>query len=58
MIKLCAITLGMSLFATSAFALMGFLEDEFTNGSLKYCYYSNGVVITVKSYKLCPISIE
>ena len=43
---------------TSALALKGFIRDEWTNGNKKYCEYSNGVIITIKSYKLCPLSID
>ena len=36
-----------------------YLEDEKDLGNgYKICIYSEGVRITVPSYKLCPISIE
>lgn len=42
--------------STSAFAVFGTLVSETINGSLKYCKYSNGVVITIKSYEVCPVT--
>lgn len=46
------------LFSASAFAVTGYLQGEQTNGMLKYCKYSNGVIITVNSFELCPLSIN
>lgn len=43
---------------SNAYALKGFLEGESSSGMNKYCQYSNGVIITVKSHKLCPLSID
>lgn len=48
----------LSLSTNSAFAVVGIIDEEWTNGSLKYCSYSNGVIITIKSYKLCPVTIR
>ena len=42
--------------SASAFAVFGTLVSETINGSLKYCKYSNGVVITIKSYEMCPVT--
>ena len=42
----------------SAFALKGFLESESENGTLRYCKYSNGVIITISSPKICPLSVD
>ena len=42
--------------SASAFAVFGTLVSETVNGSLKYCKYSNGVVITIKSYEVCPVT--
>ena len=53
---LAATLIAMS--ATNAMALKGFLDDEWTKGNKKYCEYSNGVIITIKSYKLCPLSVD
>jgi hypothetical protein len=53
---LAATLIAMS--ATSAVALMGFKKDEWTNGSNKYCEYSNGVIITISIISLCPLSIN
>ena len=44
------------LFSMSAFAIYGTLQSSTIEGANKYCKYSNGVIITIKSYKLCPIS--
>lgn len=48
--------IAMSICA-SAWAF-GSLVGEQVNGSVKYCKYSNGVIITVNSYELCPITIN
>lgn len=42
---------------TSAFS-MGFLQGQSTNGMLRYCKYSNGVIITINIVELCPLSID
>jgi len=43
----------------SAQGRMVFLESERDLGNgFKLCVYTEGVTITVASYKLCPISIE
>lgn len=34
----------------------GYIKSQSVNGSLKYCNYSNGAVLTVASYALCPNS--
>ena len=46
------------LLCASAFAAFGALEKEWVKDSLKYCKYSNGVILTVKAYELCPITID
>ena len=48
----------ISTFATSAAAITGFKKDEWVSGQHKYCEYTNGVIITIKSYKLCPLSVD
>lgn len=40
---------------TSAFAAI--LVDEHIDGEWKHCVYSNGVVISIRAYQLCPLSI-
>jgi len=50
--------LAILLTCSSAFAIMGFLQSEQVNGSVKYCKYSNGVIVTVQSYELCPLSVN
>jgi hypothetical protein len=47
---------GLILASSSAMAL-GFKVSESTNGTNKYCSYSNGVVITISIVSLCPLSI-
>lgn len=43
----------------SAQGRMVFLEGERDLGNgMKHCIYSEGVVITIPSYKLCPLSID
>lgn len=34
----------------------GYLRNQSTSGTMKYCNYSNGAVITVASHQLCPQS--
>jgi len=34
----------------------GFLRSQSVNGTMKYCNYSNGAVITLAAYQLCPMS--
>jgi len=41
-----------------AFAVMGFLQSQHTSGSLRFCHYSNGAIVTVQSYELCPLSVN
>ena len=50
--------IGLAVFSVSAFALTGFLDKQWTEGSNKYCKYSNGKIVTVASYQLCPLSID
>ncbi len=44
------------LTAASAFAVFGTLVGQSIKGSLKYCEYSNGVILTIASYQICPVS--
>ena len=48
----------IALAATPAFAIYGALQGSEVNGNLQYCYYSNGVILTVSSVELCPISVD
>jgi hypothetical protein len=41
-------------FSTSAFAAV--LTSQWTEGLNRYCKYSDGVIITIMSYSLCPLS--
>jgi hypothetical protein len=38
--------------------LMGFLQGQSTNGTLRYCRYSNGVVTTIGVVALCPLNTQ
>lgn len=42
--------------ATAPVGLMGFLQSQSVNGFLRYCKYSNGVINTISSVSLCPLS--
>lgn len=44
--------------SNKAAAFQGFLENEAVIEQYKYCSYSNGKIITIRSYKLCPLSIK
>ena len=49
------------LVSTTAFAGTAFFKYERTTGMTKQCVYDylgNEYTITIKSYKLCPMSIE
>jgi hypothetical protein len=36
----------------------GYLRNSTQNGSIRYCNYSNGAVITIASHQLCPQSTK
>ena len=36
----------------------GSLVSQQVNGSLRYCKYSNGVIVTINSYELCPVTVN
>ena len=44
--------------ASSAYAAMGAFLSQETIGEFTYCKYSNGVVIKIHSYKVCPVTIN
>ena len=44
--------------APAGFGLVGFIKSQSTNGMLRYCTYSNGVVKTVNSIDLCPMDTQ
>ena len=54
------IILALAILSTTApaFALMGFLQSQSTSGMMRYCVYSNGVIITISSIALCPLTIN
>ena len=39
-------------------ASFGSLVSSETSGQNKYCKYSNGVILTVKSYEVCPTTVQ
>jgi hypothetical protein len=41
-----------------ASASFGTLTSSDTSGSNKYCKYSNGVVVTIKNYEVCPTTVR
>jgi hypothetical protein len=41
---------------TPSMGLMGFLQSQSVNGTLRYCRYSNGIINTVNSIDLCPLN--
>ena len=45
-------------FPLAASASFGTLTSSDTSGSNKYCKYSNGVVITIKNYEVCPTTVR
>ncbi len=47
-----------TMVCASALAIPGFLQSQTVNGSVKYCRYSNGVILTVGIIDLCPLSAE
>jgi uncharacterized protein YdeI (BOF family) len=47
----------MVLIATPAMA-RAFLDSEEENGTLKYCKYDNGVIITINYLSSCPLAIN
>ena len=46
-----SVLLSFHLVAAASF---GSLVSSETSGSNKYCKYSNGVIITIKNYEVCP----
>lgn len=60
-VALCLLAIAAFMWANEAMS-MGrsvFLEGERDLGNgMKHCLYTEGVVITIPSYKLCPLSVE
>jgi len=42
----------------SANAVTGYLNSQWVEGQWRYCKYSNGKILTVKSHRVCPNSID
>lgn len=60
-LALCLLAIAAFLWANEAMSMgrMVFLEGERDLGNgMKHCLYTEGVVITIPSYKLCPLSVE
>ena len=59
--RILALALFLIVAATPASAVMCFLKGEQISGLNKICYYDclgSGAAITIKSYQLCPLSIN
>lgn len=59
--KIASITLIAVLTAASAHAATAFYVGERATGLTKQCFYDyagNGYTITIKSYAICPMTIE
>jgi hypothetical protein len=52
--KKLLIVMLLLMFSMSAFAAV--LTSQWTEGLNRYCKYSDGIIITIKSYSLCPLS--
>ena len=58
--KTCVLILALSL-SSSAYAGLAFLKYERISGMNKICVYDHlgsDVAITIKSYQLCPLTID
>jgi len=42
------------LSVVTAYAAQAYLVSDSTRGQWKYCQYSDGRVITIQSYQICP----
>ena len=59
--RILALAIFLSVLATPASAVMCFLKGEQLSGMNKICYYDclgSGAAITIKSYQLCPLTIN
>lgn len=59
--KLAFITIALAFFSGTVFAATAFKSGEQQTGQTKQCFYNfagNTYTITVKSYELCPLSIN
>jgi len=52
------IVLIILLATVSAYAYQAYLVSSAVNGQWRYCKYSDGRVITIESWKVCPMSLE
>ena len=53
MFKALSFTVLLSFHLVAA-ASFGSLVSREISGSNQYCKYSNGVIVTIKSYEVCP----
>lgn len=44
--------------SVSPAGIMGMLQSQSANGTLRYCRYSNGVVTTISIVSLCPLNTQ
>jgi len=56
--KTIILALALLLAASSTHAIFASKTAEWIEGQWKYCKYSDGRVITIKTYELCPISLN
>ena len=52
------VTIAAILYSTSVLAMFGVLQQQWVEGSNRYCKYSNGVIITVALHENCPVNID
>ena len=52
----------ITLFALASMASLAYATGMYTgekmNGNKKYCYYTDGTVITIEYTGMCPMSIQ
>ena len=59
--KLLAALIASTLIASPAMAMLAFLVGEYVTGMTKQCIYESPYgrhTVTIKSYELCPLTIE
>jgi len=42
----------------SAYAFTAYLVSSTLNGTIRYCKYSDGRIITIQGYELCPLQLN
>jgi len=46
------------LVTVSAYAYTSYLSTSYVKGQWRYCEYSDGRVITIDSWRMCPMSLK